>query len=88
MKGLVGRPQGRLRNEGGGRGFRAPRRQVIEPKLNHNYQLILSVKFGRRGGGGWNITGWYQSGRTRRIRTLARAGGKKKVWSRCKERER
>jgi len=44
MKGLVGKPWGRLK-----RRFRAPRRQVIEPKLNHNCQLILSVKFGRRG---------------------------------------
>jgi len=73
MKGLVDKPCGRLR-----RRFRAPGRQVIEPKLNHNCQLILSVKFGRRGIG--NVLGWYQSGRCRdrRTRMLARTGGKKK----------
>lgn len=40
-KGLVGTEGGRGEEEEVGM-----RRQVIEPKLNHNYHLILSAEFG------------------------------------------
>lgn len=43
-KGLVG--TGRGKGEEGEIGMR---KQVIEPKLNHNYHLILSAEFGHWG---------------------------------------
>lgn len=67
MKGLVGRPQGRLRNgvgEGVSSTEKAGNRTKTKSQLPTN--SIREVWTSRGGGGGgWNITGWYQSGRRR-----------------------